>query len=224
MKAILQPLRFLYMLLKHRGRVSFPLSAVIGRNASFEGCNAIGAFSEFSGYMGKYSYITDHCDMFAKIGRFTSIGANVQTIMYRHPTTYPYVSTSPMFYSTSRQCGIENFADRQMFTERVLRDPDNGYAVTIGNDCWINSNVTLISGISIGDGAIILTGSVVTRDVPPYSIVGGIPAKVIKYRYSDEDINWLLASEWWNKSDEWLREHWQDFNDIDSLKKSLVQA
>ena len=84
--------------------------------------------------------------------------------------------------------------------------------------------MTLISGISIGDGAIILTGSVVTRDVPPYSIVGGIPAKVIKYRYSDEDINWLLASEWWNKSDEWLREHWQDFNDIDSLKKSLVQA
>lgn len=223
MKHLTQALRYVYMRLKHRGRVHFPYSAVIGKNAEFEGCNAVGERSEFAGRMGMYSYMSKDCDMFASVGRFTSIGDNVRTVMYRHPVTYPYASTSPMFYSTLKQCGVPNFADRQMFGERMMKDAQHGCAVAIGNDCWINSHVTLISGITVGDGAVVLAGAVVTRDVPPYAIVAGIPAKVIKYRYSEADIKWLMDKQWWNMPAERLQEHWQDFCDIDRLKSALSE-
>ena len=221
MRLLAQTLRYIYMRLKHRRRVHFPFSAVIGKSAVFEGCNAVGERSEFAGSMGLYSYMSKDCDMFASIGRFTSIGDNVRTVMYRHPVTYPYVSTSPMFYSTLRQSGVPNFADRQMFEECVMKDREHGYAVRIGNDCRINSHVTLISGITVGDGAVVLAGAVVTRDVPPYAIAAGVPAKVIKYRYNEEDIRWLLEKQWWNKPTEWLREHWEEFCDICQLKNSI---
>jgi acetyltransferase-like isoleucine patch superfamily enzyme len=74
-------------------------------------------------------------------------------------------------------------------------------APSIGNDVWIGRNATLMSGVQVGDGAVIACGSVVTRDVPPYAIVGGNPAKVIRYRFDDETISALLESEWWNLSD-----------------------
>ena len=137
--------------------------------------------------------MSKNCDIYASIGRFTSIGSNVQTIMFRHPTTYPYVSTSPVFYSTKQQCG-ETFADKETFEECVMLDHKQHCAVAIGNDVWINSNVTIISGVTIGDGAVVLAGAVVTRNVPPYSIVAGVPAKVIKYRFSQTDIEWLLKT------------------------------
>lgn len=212
--------RYLYSKLKHRGKVSFPYSAVVGKDAHFEGYNAIGKKSEFTGVMGRCSYMADDCDLFATIGRFTSIGSNVKSIMYRHPVTYPYVSTSPVFYSTMKQCGI-NFADKNLFEECVMADADNHSAVIIGNDCWINSNVTLISGVTIGDGAVVLAGAVVTKDVPPYAIVAGVPAKVIKYRFEEDDRQWLLEHQWWNLDLEWLHDNWQALNDIQKLKQLL---
>lgn len=217
----IQLARYLYSKIKFRKLVNFPYSAVIGKNASFEGFNAIGDHSAFTGKMGRCSYMANHCDLFATIGRFTSIGNNVKSIMYRHPLTYPYVSTSPVFYSTLNQCGT-CFATKEMFQECVVADADNHSAVIIGNDCWINTDVTLISGVRIGDGAIVLAGAVVTRDVPPYAIVGGVPAKVIKYRYEQEDCEWLLREKWWNRNIEWLRNHWEAFNDMEKLRKLLI--
>lgn len=221
MSSIIHLARYIYMRIRHQKVVSFPYSAIIGRKAIFEGHNAIGKFSCFSGKMGQYSYIANHCDLYAEIGRFTSIGDNVRTIMYRHPTTYPYVSTSPAFYSLLGQCGGENFATKQTFKERVLINASTNCAVKIGNDCWINSHVTLISGVTVHDGAIVLAGAVVTHDVPPYAIVAGIPAKVLKYRYEKEDIEWLQKMEWWNKPESWLKENWKAFNDIEALRKIL---
>lgn len=221
MSSLIHMARYIYMCIKHKGVVTFPFSATIGKKAFFEGHNAIGKGSCFSGKMGRYSYIADHCDLYAEIGRFTSVGNDVRTIMYRHPTTYPYVSTSPTFYSPIGQCGGSNFATEQTFEERVLIDANSNCAVKIGNDCWINSYVTLISGITIHDGAIVLAGAVVTHDVPPYSIVAGIPAKVIKYRYEKEDIEWLQKTEWWNKPESWLKENWKAFNDLHALRKIL---
>jgi acetyltransferase-like isoleucine patch superfamily enzyme len=78
----------------------------------------------------------------------------------------------------------------------------NGHSVVIGNDVWIGSSVTLKGGITIDDDAIVAMGAVVTKDVPPFAIVGGVPAKVIRYRFSEAEISAINASQWWNKDDE----------------------
>lgn len=218
---ITQFARYLYMKCKHGGRVRFPYSAIISRYADFEGANAVGENSTFSGCMGHHSYIAKNCDIIASVGRFTSIGSNVQSIRYRHPVTYPYASTSPAFYSLLGQCGRDNYAVSQLYDECVMVEGKKHSAVVIGNDCWINSNVTLVSGITIGDGAVVLTGAVVTKDVPPYAVVAGVPARVIRSRYKAEDIDWLLKVRWWDMPEEWLRNNWRAFADIEQLKKIL---
>ena len=83
--------------------------------------------------------------------------------------------------------------------------------VTIGNDVWIGANVIILSGVSIGDGAIIAAGAVVTKDVEDYSIVGGVPAKLIKYRFSKEQIHRLQKIKWWDWSHEKIEEHIEEF-------------
>lgn len=216
----LQFARFIYSKIRFRGKVAFPYSSVIGRNALFEGNNAVGERSRFAGRMGRCSYLAKDCDLYATIGRFTSVGDRVRSIMYRHPVTYPYVSTSPMFYSTLHQCG-DSFATEECFEECRMADAREHSAVIIGNDCWINSDVTFVSGITVGDGAVVLAGAVVTRDVPPYAIVAGVPARIIKYRYEEADREWLLDRKWWNRDMAWLREHWRAFNDIDKLRVLL---
>lgn len=77
----------------------------------------------------------------------------------------------------------------------------------IGNDVWIGNNVTILSGVNIGDGAVIAAGAVVTKDVPSYAIVGGVPAKVLKYRFSDEVVKELEYLKWWDKDIDWIRKY-----------------
>jgi acetyltransferase-like isoleucine patch superfamily enzyme len=79
--------------------------------------------------------------------------------------------------------------------------------VVIGSDVWIGSHVTIMSGVKIGDGAVIAANSHIVKDVPPYAIVGGNPAKVIKYRFSESQIEKLLIIQWWNWSDEKINEN-----------------
>ena len=83
---------------------------------------------------------------------------------------------------------------------------DNKGDIVIGNDVWIGYEAIVLSGVTIGDGAIIGTRSVVTKDVPPYTIVGGIPAKPIRKRFSDEVISKLLELQWWNWSENRIKE------------------
>ena len=80
-------------------------------------------------------------------------------------------------------------------------------------------DVNLIGGVEIGDGAVVLSRAVVTKDVPPYAIVGGIPAKVIGYRYDKETINFLLHTKWWDNTPERFEEYWDLLNDIEKLKE-----
>ena len=84
------------------------------------------------------------------------------------------------------------------------------YAIEIGSDVWIGDNVSILPNVKIGHGAIIGTGSVVTKDVAPYTIVGGVPAKFIKDRFTEASKNMLLASEWWNWDDEKIKSN-KDF-------------
>lgn len=179
-------------------------------DSTFEGANRLFEGASFRGHMGYGSYIGSKSNICGKIGRFTSIARYVDWNPGIHPYEAPYVTTCPLFYSLRKQHGM-TFAKEQCFDE--LRNN-----LIIGNDCWIGQHVFMVGGITIGDGAVVLAGAVVTKNVPPYAIVGGVPAKVIRYRYDEETIQWLLKIQWWNNSIEWFKEHWQLLNDIDKLK------
>ena len=121
---------------------------------------------------------------------------------------------SYMFFSLSKQNGY-TFAQKQIFEE--IKSP-----ISIGNDCWIGQRVFIVGGVRINDGAVVYTGAVVTKDVPPYAIVGGVPAKILGYRYSDEIINKLLGFKWWDKPIVWLKENYEYFSNLDEFL-SLVK-
>lgn len=128
------------------------------------------------------------------IGKFCSIANNITIFLggnhnYRSISTYPFGWTS-QFKSKK----IEN---------HILTNGD----VIIGNDVWIGENTTIMSGVKIGDGSVIGCSSLVTKDVPPYAIVGGNPAKIIKYRFSEEIIEMLLSVKWWDWADDKIREN-----------------
>ncbi|MEO1486680.1 MAG: CatB-related O-acetyltransferase, partial [Bacteroidota bacterium] len=89
--------------------------------------------------------------------------------------------------------------------------------IEIGNDVWIGAQVTILDGVKIGDGAIIASGALVNRDVPPYSIWGGVPAKEIKKRFDEHVIERLLAIKWWDKEYSWLKDNANTFTDINTF-------
>ncbi|PWI33180.1 hypothetical protein DI392_12415 [Vibrio albus] len=89
------------------------------------------------------------------------------------------------------------FVDKNYSTKEYAQNNK----IKIGNDVWIGSNVSILPGVSIGDGAVVAAGAVVNKNVPPYAIVGGVPAKLIRYRFSEDIRNALLHTQWWNWSD-----------------------
>lgn len=122
----------------------------------------------------------NHC---SHIGKLCSIAKDVSIGPGNHPTNL--FSTSPLFYKKSR--GLVENTSYDYLTE------DN--PVIIGNDVWIGTNVVILNGVEIGDGSVIAAGSVVTKNVEPYSVVGGVPAKLIKYRFSQDQIKKLLKQQ-----------------------------
>jgi len=184
---------------------------MIGDDSYFEGCNTLGEKSVFAGKMGYGSYLSSRCKIEGQIGRYTSIAPDVVCSRGVHPYRSPYVATSPMFYSTNRITG-DTYAKKNTFND--WKDE-----IEIGNDVWIGERAFLTGNIKIGDGAVVYSCAVVTKDVPPYAIVAGVPAKIIGYRYDQTTIDFLLKFQWWNKSPEWLRKHWMLLNDIEQLKK-----
>ena len=113
-----------------------------------------------------------------------------------------------------KQSGFTYVAEQKFDEYRWVLEKDK-IAILIGNDVWIGDHVILLEGIKIGDGAIIAAGSVVVKDVPSYAMVGGNPARVIRYRFKEDEIEYLKKIKWWNKSQEWLLEHIEDFESID---------
>lgn len=156
-------------------------------------------------YVGFGTNIGNSCSFVnCKIGRYSSIGARVILIRGMHPLNY--VSTHPAFFSLKKQSGF-TYVDKQKCRELVEPRIDDKYATVIGNDVWIGSDVRVIEGVSIGDGAVVAAGAVVCKDVPPYSIVGGVPAKIIKYRFPENVIQELQNIKWWNKSEDWIMDN-----------------
>ena len=117
-------------------------------------------------------------------------------------STYPF----PLF-----------FEEWDLKKENVTESWNNKGDIIIGNDVWIGYEAVIMSGVNIGDGAIIGTRAVVTKDIPPYTIVGGVPAKIIRKRFSDEVISQLLEIKWWDWNKEKIK------NNIEKIKRGDIE-
>lgn len=210
--------KFIYCKFKYRKLLKFDFSVKIGKGSKFEGMNKLHSLSFFNGNLGLGSYIGGNSNIEGSVGRFTSIAPNVIVNPGIHPLEKPFTSTSPVFYSVRKQNG-STFVNENYFDEIRYADKKNKFPIIIGNDCWVGQGVFINGGITIGDGAVVLAHSVVSKNIPPYAVVGGVPAKVIKYRFDKETIDFLLKLKWWNKSESWLKDNYKLINDINKLKE-----
>lgn len=146
-----------------------------------------------SSKVGRYSRVGIKTSLAnATVGNFTAIGPECVIGPGQHPTNY--LTTNSIFYKPG------NWGFHDDWVEKI--DFDETAPICIGNDVWIGRRVSIMNGVTIGDGAVVAANAVVTKDVPPYAIVGGVPAKVIKYRFSQDIIARLIQIEWWNLSDD----------------------
>jgi acetyltransferase-like isoleucine patch superfamily enzyme len=143
--------------------------------------------------IGRYSGFSKDC-FFARgtMGSFCAVGQRVAINPFNHPTDW--LSVNEFQYHPNSF----NWVDEYNAIERLDRTPDMFKPVSIGHDVWIGHNVNVMAGVTVGSGAVLAAGSVVTKDVPPYAIVGGVPAKLIRYRFEERVIERLLAVRWWD--------------------------
>lgn len=147
--------------------------------------------------VGDYTYISHNAIINnVEIGKFCAIGPNFVAGMGLHPTNG--LSIAPMFYSSSNMCNGLTLCEKTKFEETL--------SIVIGNDVFIGANVTVLDGVNIGNGAIIGAGAVVSKDIPEYAIAVGVPIRIIKQRFSNEQIVALKRIKWWDWEIDKLRE------------------
>jgi acetyltransferase-like isoleucine patch superfamily enzyme len=185
-----------------------------GYNYIYNGTSIIDSQLGYATYVASNAYI--EC---CQIGKFSCIGPGVRSICGTHPTS-TYVSSHPAFFSLRKQSGF-TFVNKQHFEELKPLIPNTTILVAIGNDCWIGANTLILQGVTIGDGVIIGAGSIVTKDVEPYTICCGNPAKPIRKRFTDDQIDFLLKTQWWNYSSKKLSSMSESFRDITDFIKLL---
>ncbi len=183
-------------------------AAGLSRNVKFENGVVVeaGTYLQAS-LIGRHTYINKYCLIdknTQSIGRFCSIAYNVKIGLGSHPSDW--VSSHPFAYDV--KYGFVN-------KEKKFNDTSN--ETIIGNDVWIGANATILAGVRVGDGAIIGANSLVTKDVEPYSIVVGTPAKHQRYRFDQEIISGLQKLQWWNWEDKKIKDNIDLFNDPHKL-------
>lgn len=155
--------------------------------------------------IGKYSYgVEQHCypdTLLERVGAFCSINTHTLIGVVNHPTTL--ITTHPFLYHPSKFMG--ELVPNDLLEDHRLVDMNaaakNG-KITIGNDVWIGASTVILPSVTIGNGAIIAAGAIVTKDVPDYAIVAGVPARIIRYRFNPEEIGILNQVKWWDWPDE----------------------
>ncbi|MDD3591332.1 MAG: DapH/DapD/GlmU-related protein [Sulfurovum sp.] len=213
-KNILRKILFHFKLSKYKKRNKLNAVCTIGENVSLDNCilnyhsriaaNATLQNVEVGEYtaIGRYSKI-----VYTIIGKYCAISWDTTINAISHP--YNHLSISAFPYVPY----VGNFVSERKQTHQN---------VIIKNDVWIGANSVIMPGITIGNGAIIGAGAVVTKDVPDYAIVVGVPAKIIKYRFSKDIIDRLLELNWWDLDHRIIKENidiWGDEFDSDSLKR-----
>jgi acetyltransferase-like isoleucine patch superfamily enzyme len=149
--------------------------------------------------LGVHSYLQENSIVLnSDIGKFCSIAMNVFIGLPQHEQSC--FSTHPSFYLKNTPL-IKTFSEKDCF--------QSAKRTFVGNDVWIGHGALIMSGVRIGHGAVVGAGAVVTKDVPDYAVVVGVPAKVIKFRFDSETIKYLLESKWWDKEDDWLQNNYK---------------
>lgn len=174
-----------------------------------------------SAVIGAHTYIAANTEIEnAEIGKYCSIADHCRIGMSGH--SLDYLSTSPVF----TQC-INALQDRWVEKDVFEHKSDEERAY-IGNDVWVGSHVLINGCVHIGDGAVIGAGAVVVKDVPPYAIVGGVPARIIRYRFNPEIIDGLIKLQWWTLPEEQIKNNIHlfqsgsiDLDALESLKKQI---
>lgn len=171
--------------------------------------------------IGRYTYgyqeLLEYYPIAKSIGRYCSINGTAR-IYNNHPlecvTTHPFIDYASFSswenYIQKREL-VNRFGthwNNAIYEDSPIR---NNRSVIIGNDVWIGANVVILPGVSIGDGAVLAAGAVVTKDVEEYAIVGGVPAKLIKYRFTEEQIHKLQQIKWWDWPHKEIEEHIEEF-------------
>jgi len=211
----------LVKIIKRKKDVFLKKGCSVSRKTYFEGHNYIGVHSSVrDSFVGYGSYCGDYSEINNSfVGKYTCISHKVIFVRGKHPLK-GNVSIHPAFYEKNNSVQL-SYSSSLPFDSYSCADPNTPYSFVIGNDVWIGYGAIILEGVSVGDGAIIAAGAVVTKNVPPYEIWGGVPAKFISKRFSDEDINILVCLQWWNKGEAWIKEHAGYFDNIEYFKRII---
>lgn len=209
-----QSLKYLRGTLLHLFHPGVSLLAMIDSESSVSRKARVYPMSKlFRSQVGDYSYICPGTQLTCvEMGKYCSVATECLIGLAAH--SLRGMSTSPLFTERDNPTGS---CWTESHEENVL------HPVVIGNDVWIGARVIVLGGITIGNGAVIGAGSVVTRDVPPYAVVAGVPARLIRYRFEEPIIRHLEELSWWDKSEEELKQLLPLFQQPSFSDKDLEQ-